>query len=355
MTLIASIQRTEGILTVSDVMLSAERRGVRPDVDLPLRGQNLFRSLDASRGAETILSPVGVIQKTVLLEPNGVALWAGSRIIAYAVIKQLAADYAQGKDSTLDEVIQSLAISQSDAEQISIIAFLDHGDRIVQRVLNAERLERPSGSIVHAGTGSYPAILDIDDGALGCGIDDFRRTYLDRLMMMLSGELITQINADFSFGGWFELAELEVGGTFSKTPYAVKLWLVNGSKVSDGPAFVSGYVGHDLMIFYLDRMAPTARAPYFVPDFLRRSGHTSWRGQAPDQDHAFEVHVIHFNEFGRTAYVLLTGSQRAITMQVIRNSLDWSVNPEFLKALVTETRDGGLQGSRLSRLSTWKG
>jgi hypothetical protein len=112
---------------------------------------------------------------------------------------------------------------------------------------------------------------------------------------MLSGELITQDNADFSFGGWFGLAQLVVGGTFSKIPYAVKLWLVNEDQVGDGPALVSGYVRNDLLVFYLDRNASTARLPYFVPDFLRRSECTSWHGEAPDQEHAFEFHVIHFN------------------------------------------------------------
>jgi hypothetical protein len=354
MTLIASIQRPEGILTVSDVMLSSERRGLKPSVDLPLRGQDLFRSFDPSRSTETNPSPVGIAQKTVLLEPNGMALWAGSHTIASAVLKDLAAAYAQGQRPCLDHVVQSSGISQSEADQISVIAFLDHGDSIVQQVLNTERLERPSGSIVHAGTGSYPGIIDIDDGALAGDIADFHRTYLNRLMIMLSGELIIQDNADFSFGGWFELAQLGVGGTFSKIPYAVKLWLVDEDRVGDGPALVSGYVRNDLVVFYLDRNAPAARLPYFVPDFLRRSGRTSWHGEAPDHEHAFEFHVIHFNDLKRTALLLLGGPQRVITMEVRRDSLAWGVDPEFLKLFVRETRESGPAGFRLSRLSTWK-
>jgi hypothetical protein len=354
MTLIASIQRPEGILTVSDVMLSAERHSSQPGVDLPLRGQNSFRPSDLNRSAREIPSVVGMSQKTVLLEPNGMVLWAGSKIIASAVIRELAAALAQGQCPTLQEVIQHSEISQSEADQISIIAFIDHGDTIVQQLLNAERLERPFGSIVHAGTGSYPGVLDIDDDALEDDIVGYHRSYLNRLMMMLSGELITQGNADFSFGGWFELAQSKSDGTFAKTPYAIKLWLVSGHKVADGPALVSGYIGRDLVVFQLDRNTPTARSPYFIPDFLRRSGRTSWNGERPNEEHAFECHVIHFNDLKRTAFALLAGADRMITVEVRRDSLAWEVNPEFLKEFIKEALDGVSRGSRLSRLSTWK-
>jgi hypothetical protein len=87
MTLIASIQRPEAILTISDVMLSTERQTSKTRVDFPLRGQDMFTPLTLHRGAEATASPVGMSQKTVLLEPNGVALWAGSQIIASAVLK----------------------------------------------------------------------------------------------------------------------------------------------------------------------------------------------------------------------------------------------------------------------------
>ena len=135
MTLIASIQRRpEGFLTVSDVILSTERPGRRPEIDLPLRGQNSFRPFTADRDPW----PIGMTQKTLLLRPNGMALWAGSYVIARAVLNDLATAYAQGQRPTLEDIIKSSGISQSEVDQISIIAFLDQGDAILQQVLNTE-------------------------------------------------------------------------------------------------------------------------------------------------------------------------------------------------------------------------
>jgi hypothetical protein len=354
MTLIASFQRhPEGIFTVSDVMLSVDRPRPKLSIDFPLRRQDFLRPSDGFRSAETNTSPVGMAQKMVILDPNGMALWAGSRAVAYAIFKDLAGAYALGQRPSLEEVIQSSGVLRREADQVAIIAFLDHGDSIVQQVLHTERLERSFGSIVYAGTGSYPGILDIEEGALGGGLADLRKGYLNRLMMTLFGELITQDNADFSFGGWFELGQSGVGGTFSKIPYTVKLWLVDKDQVFNGPALVSGYVEHDLIVFYLNQNAPAARLPYLVPDFLRRSGRTSWHGESPDQEHALEFHVIHFNDLKRTAFLSLAGPQRAITMEVRRGALAWGVDPEFLKRLIRETRDGRPPGVRLSRLSTW--
>src|SRR5262249_17244102 len=160
--------RPEGFLTVSDVILSTERPGRRPEIDLPLRGQNSFRPFTADRDPW----PIGMAQKTLLLRPNGMALWAGSYVIARAVLNDLATAYAQGQRPTLEDIIKSSGISQSEVDQISIIAFLDQGDAILQQVLNTERIERPFGSIVHAGSGSYPAILDVDDRALAADLAD---------------------------------------------------------------------------------------------------------------------------------------------------------------------------------------
>jgi hypothetical protein len=108
---------------------------------------------------------------------------------------------------------------------------------------------------------------------------------------------------------------------FLEDTYAVKLWLVDEDQVFDLPALVSGYMGHDLVVFHCNRNARSARPPYFVPDFLRRSGRTSWHGEAPDQEHAFEFHVIHFNDLKRTAFLLLPRQKRAITIEVRRDAL----------------------------------
>jgi hypothetical protein len=161
-------------------MLSTEKHGLKPIPDLPLRGQELFKPFYYS--ITTNPSPVGMVQKTVLLEPNGMALWVGSHVIASVVLKDLAAAYAQGQRPNLKDVIHSSGIAQSEADQISIIAFLDHGDAILQQVLNTERLERRFASILYAGNGSYPGILDIDDGVLAGDVVDFHRGYLNRLI-----------------------------------------------------------------------------------------------------------------------------------------------------------------------------
>jgi len=212
-------------------------------------------------------------------------LWAGSYVVARLVIDNLAKAYAGGRRPTVQQTIRALGLSQSEVNQISLIAFFDQDQHIVQAVLNVDCIERASASIDFAGTGSYPAILDLDDSALAGSLDDFYRAYLHRLTLMLLGDLFTRENADFCFGGWFELAQTEAGGVFSKIPYAVKLWSVRGELVRDGPALISGYTGHDLMIFCLERKAEKARHPYFISDLLRRSGRTVWRGEAPDKRH----------------------------------------------------------------------
>src|SRR5262245_14021261 len=154
MTLIASIQRPEGFFTVSDVMLSTERRGLKLNVDLPLRRQDLFRPFDESPSTEQIRRPWEWLKRRSYSSPME---WPFGQdpIIASAVLKRLAAACAQGQHPALEDVIQSSGISQRQADQISIIAFLDNGHAIVQQVLNTERLERRFASIVHAGTGSY--------------------------------------------------------------------------------------------------------------------------------------------------------------------------------------------------------
>ena len=129
---------------------------------------------------------------------------------------------------------------------------------------------------------------------------------------------------------------------------------MDGDQVGDGHGLLSGYVGHDLLIFQLDRRAATAPRPYLVPDLLRRSMRSVWQGEPPDREHDLELHLVHFNDLKRTAYVVLTGQRRAITCQVRPDSLAWGVDPEFLKILVKEVRDGTSPGKHLSRLSTWK-
>jgi hypothetical protein len=355
LTLIASFQRPEGIVTISDVMLSIERAaGPSSQVEFPLRMPHLFQPFDASVSKDVVSSPVGMAQKAVMLEPNGLVLWAGSRIVAASLIKDLALASNQISPPSLEWVIEHSGVSKAEADQVSLITFLDRGNSIVQYVHNTQSIERPFGRIVHAGTGSYPGILDFDDQDRSAEIDAFHRGYLHRMMLMLAGELITQENAYFSFGGWFEFAQSGPGGLFSKTAYAIKLWLVDGDQIGDGPGLLSGYVGHDLLIFQLNRSVGAAPRPYLIADVLNRSARRGWEGEAPDREHDFEVHVVHFNDLKRTAYVVLTGQHRAITCEVRPDSLIWEVDPEFLKILVTEVREGTGPGHRLSRLSTWK-
>lgn len=354
MTLIASFQRPEGIVTISDVLLSSERARPPAAIDLPLRSRNLFHVSQEPASANFVSLPVGMAQKAVLLEPNGLVLWAGSKVIATSLIRDIAHASIQGRVPSLDEVIAQSGISRREADQVSLIAFLDRGDAIIQHVHQTERTERSFGSVVYAGTGSYPGILDFDDPHQSSDIGDFRRGYIDRLMLILAGELITRENGLFSFGGWFELASLATDGNFEKTSYAIKLWIVDGEQMCDGPGLISGYVGHDQVIFQLNRSAKSASRPYLIPDLLRRSRRAIWQGEAPNREHEFEIHVVHFNDLKRTAHVVLAGRQRAITCQVRPDTLAWSVEPEFLKTLVSELRTGTSSGERLSRLSMWK-
>lgn len=294
------------------------------------------------------------LRKRYSWSPTAWCCGAGSRIIAASLIKDLARACNQGPPPRLDEVIALSGISQAEAEQVSLIAFLDHGSAIVQDVHQAHRVKRPYGAIVHAGTGSYPGILDFDDQIQSSDLEAFGRGYIHRLMLMLAGELTTQENGYFSFGGWFELASSGPGGVFSKMAHAIKLWAVDGEQVSDGPGLLSGYVGHDLVIFQLNRGAMSAPRPYLIADFLGRSRRTVWQGEVPNREHEFEVHVVHFNDLRRTAYVVLTGRECAIKCQVQPDALAWGVEPEFLKTLVREIRAGTSRGEHLSRLSMWK-
>ncbi len=353
MTIIASIQRFDGILTISDIALSAPKRIGRADLELPLSRLAFSRSVPPKNVKSQKYQFVGNIQKTVFFGVNSFALWAGSPLFASKIIKELARLSELRLWTTLDDVVEQSGLTLAEIDLISLIVFRDVGSKIVQEALNTRHLRKSSASIIYDGTGSFPGIEDVDDRLFDDDYSSFIRLFYDRITLMLMGDIVTQSNFFFSFGGWFELTSIEQS-LFSKTPYAVKVWVLNGDNVFDGPAYVSGYREHDLLIFYLDKMAKTAPLPIFIPDFLKRSGRQKWDGFSPDQPHELEFHLIYYADLKRTMCTVLNKSNLAITLRVDRYQCDWSINPEFLKLLHKALKRGELIGHRISTLSSWK-
>ncbi len=335
-------------------MISRPSHSVSSPVILPLTGQDFFQPRHQVSAMSQEFVPSGSAQKCVFVGDNSLALWAGSALIARVVLKELAENYQRGLGyETIEDLVTQIGLTQSDVESISLILFRDIGSRIVQDTLNTQRLTQNCADIVHAGTGSFPVIHDLQEEDLVDDCKHFFTAVLNRLATAMAGEILTQENGVFNFGGWFELTEC-VGGKFSKVPYATKLWHVNGDKVADGPGFFSGYNENDLLLFFLDKRKKSAPPPFVVRDFLGRKKRDASPWYVPDAAHAFEFHIVYFDDLKKCCFVLLGKDELSIRVNVSKSGLDWNVNPDFLKGLWHDIRAGRRIGQELRFSSKWK-
>jgi len=267
------------------------------------------------------------------------ALWAGSAFTAKIILKKLLNSSKSRVDvDGINVLAAQLGLNQADIDGVSLMLFRDTGNHIQQDTINTEHLKRFSTNIIYAGSGSFPVIMDIQEALF----DDeklSRVLLLNRLSAAILGEILTQENGSFNFGGWFELTEF-VGGSFSKIPYVVKLWYVEGDRVVEGPGLLSGYRAYDLLLFRLDARATSADPPFQVRDFLARGSINDPDWFIPDEHHKFELHVVQFGDLKKAYFVVLGEEELSISVSISRSGLSWSSDPAFVERLFDDVRAG---------------
>ena len=349
MTLIASIQRPEGILTISDIMIVIETVEPGGIVSLPLAQQRLFRP-----ASPNVLPPGSHIkrlaQKAVLFNGDCMALWAGTEVFARLAIKAVAEAFAKGTRKPLLNILTAADLEPKHLDEIELIVFRDERTDPKQYLLNVREKAHVAANIICGGTGAWHAIDDVEDVKLEGERETFERMFFDRAASAIISEVLFRENHSFSYGGWFEFTRCEAG-SFIKVPYAIKLWGVDSVSVLDGPLFISGYRGHDLVIFHYDRYGEHPGQVTYVSDFLGRSKRTFWDGNPPDRSHELEFHIVHFFDLSRTYYFVLGQSQLSIKAHLSNSGSSVSMNPTSFNLFLADIRAGKVRGFPVHRTS----
>jgi len=338
MTVIASVQASDGIFTISDVMVSSPRGAVKRNIDYPLYRQDFFRLAFKTNFDNSDWVPSGTAQKAVLFDTGCLALWAGSPQWAKMAIKDIAMTYGHGRIAPLSESFDRSGLEEHHSKDLSLIIFRDNGVQLRQDTHNLDgTFRRGPVEVLYCGSGAFHSMLDLEDITFRDGRFTLERMFLDRAAIAMMGDVLHQNNSQFLFGGWFEFTRCE-NPNFVKIPYAIKLWGVDGERLFDGPAYVSGYNKEDLLIFYRDPRSAWSQPPTFIPDFLGRSGRQAWDGCAPERPHEIEFHFVHFYDLNRSYYFLLVESQNAIKLEVDGSHLHWSFRSDVVYRFINRVR-----------------
>ena len=351
MTVIASVQSFDGVFTISDIMVSSPQKTLKPNFGYPLYKQNFFRLSTEKEASNSIWVPSGTAQKAVTFGSGCLVLWAGNQLFAKMAIKELVASYGRGHIIPLYQIFARSGLEEKYIRDLSLIVFRDDGIQLRQDTHNLDGIfTRGPVEVLYSGSGSFSSITDLEDITFRNGTFTLERMFLDRAAMAISGDILSQDNSNFLFGGWFEFTRC-TNPNFVKIPYAIKLWSVDGKHLFDGPAFVSGYNHEDLLIFYRDPRLTYTQPPTFVPDLLRRSGRRAWDGCTPENPHEVEFHFVHFQDLNKCYWFFLVGDQKSVRLENRQNNCKWSFRSDVIHRFIDRVRSETDVGYNVSKPS----
>lgn len=274
MTLIfAHINPVTGLLVASDMLISRPDVGLRAPVKLPLRDQEI-------QHGNSGYALAGFSQKTVIFGRTLVT-FAGSVIVAKRLINLIYQASISGENEIdIEDIFQSSGLNEGEINSVSII-YLYNGDTpaISQQVWQCEKAEISDGEFVLGnGTGWWDFFQNIQT-QVGRGRPSHevaRSQILGKFAHAIMGERWETTSLDFMYGGWFEFA-YRSGKTFTKVPYAMKLWARKGPVLATGgPTIASWYQDYGLHITRMQKIEVNGtikmtRSTQYIPDILGRS------------------------------------------------------------------------------------
>lgn len=284
--ILTALGEETGLFVLRDILTSTPQK-VRAKVPLPLQ----FEALVHSAGDYSV---AGFAQKLTLVSPTVLVAWAGSYVVACALIKAI--KDAARPDVALDlaTIVSTAGPSEAEIERVSLIVHQVLGDHIQIHCLNAEHGRIDGVDAAWSGSGSFDFLHDtiIERGGADSSFAEILRGLLLRAATTLAGEAISGSNYDYLYGGWFELVISRTLG-LQKIPYAIKFWGRRGNEFGfDAPLFFSWYKGSSLFVCSLDQHSDTSDVRVIeVPSLL--SGKPWRRVQVrPRFEPEFTFHVV---------------------------------------------------------------
>lgn len=184
-------------------------------------------------------SIVDLRQKVTIVAPHCAIGWAGSRVAASVVIKDLIELGSRGE--LVYETIESYLLSLPDdisKHNLSIVGWVRNGSGLHRFYYGAESLTAPwLGRIHAAGTGTAVlcqgaaglSVQHLPIGKATNALEQVMATWLSIVGMMLQAELHTQENLLHYYGGGYEIAALTNHGFRKLGNATFVLWLVDAS------------------------------------------------------------------------------------------------------------------------------
>lgn len=196
MTLISSALNGGYFVGISDLMLSYDDGLERRKVALPLH-----REMKATAGNVAV---AGVAQKSVLIGPHTLVMWAGALVVAEAIVREIRLASAGGAVKIdLLKLIDGLGLTDAESESVSIIYHFSEDGKISRSWHLASEIPTHGLQLVCAGSGQWDFFDDthvvlIDEHDAYASVLNM---WLSRLFSTLMSELETGVPLEFAYGG----------------------------------------------------------------------------------------------------------------------------------------------------------
>ena len=321
-----------GLFSLGDILTSAPGY---PGTGLPLPLQ--FDSAARSSGEYSLR---GFAQKLTLVTPNVLVSWAGSHIVARALVKRVRLIARSDKYVDLAAVVSASGLSDAELAEVSLILHQVVGDSINIQALNAERGEIDGVDAAWQGSGAFDFLHDtvIDAGGRGAGWEAILRSLLTRVASTLAGEALNGSPYDYLYGGWFEMVISRTSG-LRKVPYAMKFWGRRGDEYGyDAPIFFNWYEGKTLFICSLDQRSGSSDVRTLaVPDLLSSK---KWRKvrTKPRFQPEFTFHVVLDEDGGGTEIHI--SDRHSLGHMTLEVSMDGSYQMKVAKSFIDQMMGG---------------
>lgn len=281
MTMILAFVAGHRMFAISDMMISGS-------ADDPMVGQ-VRSPLTNVPYKDTRVPVVGTVQKSVLFGAKHALLWAGSKVVAEVVAKELEPALKADPLLRIDDFVKGLGLTEGEVAGSAFILMYS-GERLQTTYINCQSRQKEKYALVGAGTGIWDFVDDIQPGGFTSEPmpegGDWPHL-LSHMALAIVREDNTRGNVDYGYGSWFEILDfdhtLPGGGRFIKEPYAVQSWLYRDGRLHPRKTLFSQYRGLNLAVTRVDtpRNGPPKEAMYGYSDFLGRGGAiTSARIQA---------------------------------------------------------------------------
>jgi hypothetical protein len=199
-------------------------------------------------------------------------MWAGSPLVARAIICELTNQININKYSSLQSAIDDLDLTENQKKEVDIIVVHSKLGAIVSEEFGNVSHDLTNGlKRTVAGTGEWPFFYENQYAPIG---DHSKIEHiLDHLLNQVHGKIGKMIfdegfdrrNLVFGFGGWIDLLHIAPFGA-GPIPYSVKCWGWDGEKIASlWPVIFSMYIDERLCVCAASDVSKKFRV-FQVPD-----------------------------------------------------------------------------------------